>query len=91
MRRLLMYFVMALGCVVLTAHGHVPREAGGDSAACAKDTLMMVRMYRHDVSDSLLSKQGRGYTKEDFQFRYDPFLEKMKEPWLGDLLKDILF
>ena len=28
------------------------------------------------------------YNKDVFKFKYDPFKEKMKEPWIGDILKD---
>lgn len=28
------------------------------------------------------------YNKDVFNFKYDPFKEKMKEPWIGDILKD---
>lgn len=31
------------------------------------------------------------YNKKEFKFNHDPFHEKMKEPWLGDLLKDLFF
>ena len=28
------------------------------------------------------------YNKDVFKFKYGPFKEKMKEPWIGDILKD---
>lgn len=31
------------------------------------------------------------YNKDAFKFSYDPFKEKMKEPWIGDILKAIIF
>lgn len=31
------------------------------------------------------------YNKKEFKFNHDPFHEKMKEPWLGDLLKELIF
>lgn len=43
------------------------------------------------VGDSLRYRLNHPVCPEVFKFDYDPFRERMKEPWLGGLLKDILF
>lgn len=36
-------------------------------------------------------KQELSYNKDAMKFSYDSFEEKMKEPWLGDLVKSAIF
>lgn len=52
---------------------------------CRKDSLLHIRFLRY--SDSIEKK----YRNDAFKFKYDSFREEMKEPWLGNLLKNILF
>lgn len=57
--------------------------------SCARDTAYYrsIMFYRDNSRYNLKAP----YPKEIFKFKYDPFKTKMKEPWLGDILKAILF
>lgn len=41
--------------------------------------------------DSFSYYLNKPYNKESFKFKYDSFKEKMKDPWIGDILKEIFF
>lgn len=41
--------------------------------------------------DSIRYNLKKPYNKDVFKFKYDSFREKMKDAWLGDILKEILF
>ena len=41
--------------------------------------------------DSFRYYLNKPYNKASFKFKYDSFKEKMKDPWIGDILKEIFF
>ena len=41
--------------------------------------------------DSIRKNLNRPYNKDVFNFKYDSFKEKMKDPWIGNILKEIFF
>lgn len=41
--------------------------------------------------DSIRYNLKKPYNKDVFKFKYDSFKEKMKDAWIGDILKEILF
>lgn len=41
--------------------------------------------------DSIRKNLNRPYNKDVFNFKYDSFKEKMKDPWIGNFLKEIFF
>lgn len=53
----------------------------------AIDTVLYrsIMLYRDSIGYNL----KKPYNKDDFKFKYDSFKEKMKEPWIGDILKEI--
>lgn len=55
----------------------------------AIDTVLYrsIMLYRDSISYNL----KKPYNKDVFKFKYDSFKEKMKEPWIGDILKDFFF
>lgn len=55
------------------------------------DSALYYRLFFLHHKDSLPSNYKRTYNKDSFKFKYDSFREKMKEPWLGDILKNIFF
>ena len=63
----------------------------------AADSTLYYRLvvhYRDSMRHSLNNVRynlKRTYNKDAFKSKYDPFQEKMKEPWLGDILRDIFF
>lgn len=46
-----------------------------------------IMLYRYSIRYNL----KKPYNKDIFKFKYDSFKEKMKEPWIGDILKDVFF
>ncbi len=52
------------------------------------DTTSYLFVVHHD---SVPYNPPKTYNKDAFKFKYDAFREKMKEPWLGGILKDIFF
>lgn len=53
----------------------------------AIDTVLYrsIMLYRDSIGYNL----KKPYNKDDFKFKYDSFKEKMKGPWIGDILKEI--
>lgn len=47
----------------------------------------LILHYRDSVNHNL----KRIYNKDTFKFKDDYFREKMREPWIGDVLRDIFF
>lgn len=90
MRKFIILCVMVFCAIGLPGRGRVPQEANGDTACLPGDTLR-AKVYRLSPVDSVLFRQEPGYDKHAVRFERDAFKEKMKEPWLGDFLKDILF
>lgn len=56
--------------------------------SCKTDTACKSIMF---TGDSINNKLNKPYNKDAFRFKYDSFREKMKEPWLNDILKNIFF
>ena len=46
-----------------------------------------IMFYQNGIRNNL----SRSYGKNAFNFKYDSFKEKMKEPWIGDILKELFF
>ena len=60
-----------------------------DKINVATDTSFHLSVVRYDTVRYNLNIQNT--YNNTFKLKNDVFLEKMKEPWLGDLLKDIFF
>lgn len=58
-----------------------------DSAKVKDISLYKSILYRDTIHYNL----NKPYNKEVFKFKYDSFKEKMKDPWIGDILKEIFF
>ena len=70
-----------------------PYTARNDTVKQANDSVATIKNRPIVVQDTLRLKLNR--LKVDSKAveikKFDPFNEKMKEPWLGDLLKNIIF
>lgn len=65
---------------------------------CKKDSIVnniidSLRYYNFlRFKDSLKDYRRQKYQNDAFKIpKYDPFREKMKDPWLGDILRNIFF
>lgn len=58
-----------------------------------EEYAMDTNLYRSIMlyKDSIRYNLNRTCNGDVFKFKYDPFKEKMKEPWIGDILKEIFF
>lgn len=54
------------------------------------DSALYYRLILH-YRDSVNHNLKRIYNKDAFKFKDDYFREKMREPWIGDVLRDIFF
>lgn len=52
------------------------------------DSALYYRLILH-YRDSVNHNLKRIYNKDAFKFKDDYFREKMREPWIGDVLRDI--
>ena len=59
---------------------------GKNSHATAQDTLRL-KLNRMKINSNAVKVNSNAVKIK----KYDTFNEKMKEPWLGDILKDIIF
>ena len=58
-----------------------------DSLAMDTALYRPIMLYRDCIRYNL----NKACNGDVFKFKYDPFKEKMKEPWIGDILKEIFF
>lgn len=65
-----------------------------DSITAKQDEIngsaLYYRLILHN-RDSVNHNLKRIYNKDAFKFKDDYFREKMREPWIGDVLRDIFF
>ena len=64
-------------------------ETGRENEIVAVDTGFYQSVVRYDTVRYNLKMQS--VYKKAFQLKNDVFVEKMKEPWLDDILRNILF
>lgn len=71
---------------IIAVNAHVDSLTVGNGVADST-------LYRSIIlyMDSSRCNLRRPYDKDAVKFRYDSFKEKIKEPWIGDILKDIFF
>ena len=101
-KRLITCFVCGICCCLVWAQQRkaqsVGRRADSVRVECGMDSCRIEvipdSVGRNDLCrwDSLhYSLRQQKSFEEVFHFQYDAFREQMKEPWLGDLLRCILF
>lgn len=68
-------------------------KAANDYSLTAGKKAAVTFLYRPMMlhRDSVRHSLRSAYNQNAFRMRYDPFKEKMKEPWLGDILREIFF
>ena len=84
------------GCADVLMINEVPDsfvKAVNDYSLIAGKKAAVTFLYRPMMlhRDSVRHSLRRAYNQNAFRMRYDPFKEKMKEPWLGDILREIFF
>lgn len=66
-------------------------DAGqSDSVACVSEKTKIYALLKH-YNDSVDSKNCNKVDQRTYMVGYDRFKEQFKEPWIGDLLKAIIF
>lgn len=61
-----------------------------DSAACVQDKSKIYALLKH-YNDSVDARNYNKVNQHIYVVEYDRFKEQFKEPWIGDLLKAIIF
>ena len=86
--------VLKISILLILALTPAPIPAVKDSITEKQDEINDSALYYRLIlhyRDSVNHNLKRIYNKDAFKFKDDYFREKMREPWIGDVLRDIFF